>query len=117
MATVVIPGPANSYPDQTVKVPINGITYNIRWLWAERGNAWSFSIADADGPILDGVRVALNVDLLNNTADPRKPNGMIIAIAADGHEADPGKDDLSEDGKVKIVFIDQVDVETEPEPS
>jgi hypothetical protein len=93
-----------------VKVPLNGVTYTIRWLWNERGNAWFMDLSDLDGPILSGVRVVLNVDLLNNTADPRKPDGMMIAVAPDGvAEVDPTHDDLGE--AVKVVFIDQADVE------
>jgi hypothetical protein len=104
MSTLAIPTPANAYPDETVRVPIAGTTYLIRWLWNARGGYWAFSLLDTSGDaIINGVRVAINVDLIGRCIDERKPPGSILVLdPSDAGGADPGLEDLGK--RVKVVY-------------
>ena len=108
MAHLLLPTPPEGYPDFTVQVPLTGVTYTLRYKWAERADAWFFSISDAAGPILLNQRIAVGNNLLAYTADPRKPDGVIMVVAPDRDESDPGLLDLGK--RVQLVFVDAASV-------
>jgi hypothetical protein len=53
--------------------------------------------------------VAVNNNLLAYTADPRKPDGVMVPIGPDRDERDPQLDDFGT--RVQVVFTDRADVE------
>lgn len=102
--SLIVPTPANGYPDETVRVSLDGQSYSIRWLWNGREGVWAFSIADADGAaIQSGVRVVLNANLLEWTSDPRAPGGAIMVVDPTGGTEDPTLETLGQ--RVQIVYL------------
>lgn len=103
MSIEAVPTPRDGYPDETFRVALGGSQYVIRWQWNEREGTWAFTIADAEGvAILSGVRVVLNVDLLEWTSDPRKPDGALLVVDPSGGTTEPTLSDLGQ--RVQVVF-------------
>lgn len=102
--SLTVPTPTNGYPDETVRVSLDGRSYSIRWLWNGREGVWSFSIADADGTDLQcGVRVVLGANLLEWTSDPRAPGGAIMVVDATGGTTEPDLDTLGQ--RVQVIYL------------
>jgi hypothetical protein len=106
---LLIPTPTDGYPDWTARVSLDGSTYDIRWQWNERDGAWVFSIADRDGPLLSGVRVALNVDLLARCPmSSRRPPGPIYVVDPSKGRDEPTQSDLGQ--RVKVVYVPEAEL-------
>lgn len=98
----VLPGPGG-YPDVSFDVTLDEVSYRGRWLLNERAGVFSFSLADSAGaPIVSGVRVVLNVDLLEGVADPRRPPGPLLVISPSSDE-DPTLETLG--NGVSVVYL------------
>jgi hypothetical protein len=101
-----VPTPPNGYPHMRVRVSLSGATYDIRWLWNERDGAWTFSMWDPSGdPLIMGVRVALNVDLLGTIgpSDRRPPYGIFVVDPKESG-IEPTRTDFGT--RVKVVYAD-----------
>jgi hypothetical protein len=104
MALLVIPCPTgtDNYELQTV---LDGATYTLALHWNYRGGFWSLSIADAnDNPIVSGVALRINVDVLYTTASFAKPPGSLGIIDASGSGLDPDLDELGK--RVQLVYLE-----------
>lgn len=101
----LVPTPAGR-PNARVRVALSGSTYTILWLWNARDRAWTFSISDADGvPLLSGVRVVLNVDLLATAApSTRRPPYPIFVVDPTNTGVEPDLESLG--GRVKVVYAE-----------
>lgn len=104
-----VPTPVDGYPDQSFRVSLGDTQYGLRWLWNGREGVWTLSVSDADGePILSGVRVVLDVDLLAYTADARAPQGYLIVSDPSGGTTEPGLDELGNRVQVLFVTLDEI---------
>jgi hypothetical protein len=102
----LVPTPTNGHPSTRVRVALSGATYAIHWLWNERDGTWSFSMWDPDGePLVQGVRVVLNVDLLSwaPRGDRRPPYG-IVAVDPSERLQEPARDTLGT--RIKVVYLE-----------
>lgn len=86
------------------QVDLQGTLYNLAFRWNDRAGAWFFTLADADGdPIVAGKRVSVDVPLLRNVTDARRPAGEILALDTNG-AGDPAQSDLG--GRVVVVYVE-----------
>ena len=100
------PTPDGRGPHVRYQVPLSGATYAIAWLWNERDGTWSFSMDDPSGePLVQGVRVMLNVDLLAwaPSGDSRPPWPLVV-IDPSGRDTHPGYNELGP--VVKVYYAD-----------
>lgn len=105
----IVPTPREAYPDETVSVALEGITYVIRWLYNEREGVWTFSISDVDDvPILSGVRVVQNVDLLELASDERRPPGAMMIIDATGSRVEPTLESFGHSARPVYIPADEL---------
>ncbi len=100
----LLPMPVGGYPNQTVQAQLGDAFYVVGWRWNARDGAWYFSLSDVDGaPIVSGVRVVLNVDLLSSASATGRPKGAIAVLAPSGSATEPGLTDLGT--RVKVVYV------------
>ena len=99
-----VPTPTDGYPHQSAQAQLGDNFYSVVWHWNGREGAWYFSLADVDSlPIVSGVRVALNIDLLSGVSGDRRPDGAIVVVDPAGRTQEPGLTDLG--SRVKVVYI------------
>lgn len=108
MVMLLIPTPAEEYPDVRVRVPLDGATYAVRWLWNTRDRVWTFSMWDADGaPLVMGVRVVVKA-ILNLWADAtRGPPGLILVVDPTGKGGEPSLSTLGSQFKVVYASFEE----------
>lgn len=103
----ILPGPGG-YPDKRFDVTLDEVAFRGRWLWNQRGGVWTFSLSDSsDTPIVSGVRVVLNVDLLDGVADPRRPLGPLLVVSPSGGE-EPTLETLGNGASVVYLTADEL---------
>lgn len=99
---VQLPTPPTDVPDWTVRVALEGATYQFRYLWNERDNHWSLGISTEDGTsIVAGRRVVVGWDMLLSVSNESAPTGALICVATEDPlnlagtgDIDPGLTDL-----------------------
>jgi hypothetical protein len=105
----LLPGP-RGYPDKRLDVTLDDVPFRVRWLYSERAGVWTFYLSDsADQPIVSGVRVVLNVDLLDGVADERRPPGPLLVVNPSGDE-EPTLETLG--NGVSVVYLTAADIAT-----
>lgn len=83
--------PATSdFPSQKFTTTIDGTVYAIKIRWNGRFERWVADImTDGEDPILVGIPLHINTDLMGRFRDLRLPQGLMILFnsVADGIEA------------------------------
>jgi hypothetical protein len=103
----LLPTPTNGYPDTSFRVALDGATWPIRWLWNQRDRAWTFSMWDPDGvPLLLGVRVVADANLLAWADATRRPTYPIVVCDPSGKGGEPSLETLG--SQHKVVYLDLV---------
>lgn len=99
---------------------LDGRDYIFRFRWNQREGTWFFSLSDAeDDPIVEGVKVIVQLPLLRLVTDPRKPPGIILALDTQAEETDfsaspkttaqdPGLFELGE--RVTLLYFTEAEV-------
>jgi hypothetical protein len=68
---------------------LDGRDYVFRFLWNQREGTWFFSLFDEeDDPIVQSVKVTVQLPLLRLVTDPRKPPGILLALDTQAVETD-----------------------------
>ncbi len=99
-----VPTPTDGYPHQTAQAQLGDAFFTVVWRWNARDGVWYFGLSDVDvSPIVSGVRVVLNADLLRGVSDSRRPPGAIAVVDPASRTAEPGLNDLGT--RVKVVYI------------
>jgi hypothetical protein len=107
---LIIPTPAAGYPDSTIRVPIDGVTWTFRWLWNEREQTWYVTISDsATEAIAVGVRVVLGVDLLTLVAGSNRPAGELRVVDLTGTEIEATQETLGQNVLVVYVSLEEIE--------
>ena len=77
-------------PNFDIKYELDGATYEFRFRFNDREQAWTFSLYDALGKLIRaGVKVVPNFPILSLIADALKPPGSLIMV--DAREDRPGE--------------------------
>lgn len=104
MTTLAIPLRTTGYPAISQEIELDGRLYGLALRWNEREEVWYLTLSDQAGaPIVAGVRVVVDWDLLRKCVDARRPPGTLMAVDSTG-EGDPGLSDLGD--RVKIVYVE-----------
>ncbi len=68
---------------------LDGRDYIFRFLFNQREGTWFFSLADEeDAPIVEGVKVIVQLPLLRLVTDARRPPGILLALDTQAPETD-----------------------------
>ncbi len=106
MAMVEIP---ISYAQANKKfsVSLDGVRYVLKLRWNARASFWSLSIFTTSGEgIITGIPVVANFDLLLSWRGKIAscPPGKLIAVASDGSNETPGRYDLGNGRRVRLLY-------------
>ena len=108
MAIVQIPVDKNS-PDQKFSIDLEGTVYVFRLIWNSRTGRWALSILEEDEtPIIAGVAVVGDFDLLKPYADPRLPPGAIFTADQTGLAREPTDENFGD--SVLLLYADAAEV-------
>ncbi len=99
---------------------LEGRDYVLAFVHNTREDRWYMNLADQDeSPIVDGIKVVAEIDLLQRVTDPRRPPGKIVArdlTAPDPTDdqpkilsEDPGLRDLG--GRITLLYFTEAEVE------
>lgn len=101
---------------------LDGRDYVFRFLYNEREGSWFFSLFDQDGdPIVQSIKVIVQLPLLRLVTDERKPPGVLLALDTQAPETDfssstkslaldPGLFELGE--RVVLLYFPEAEVES-----
>ncbi len=101
--------PFATLPAFTQTVNLDGQVYRLSFAWNYRGNYWSMSFLDAAGaPLVQGIRIVLNLDLLRQYPGRGLPPGILYAIDPSDTISEIAFDDLSS-GRVTLVYLTEAE--------
>lgn len=104
MSTVRIPVDSVS-ANFTLRCELDAVEYEFTFRFNERDGTWFMSLADIEGdPIVEGVPLRVNLPLLMDVPDVRKPGGLLMALDTSGTGVDPGRYDLGD--RVVLTYGD-----------
>ncbi len=79
------------------KTELDGITYTIDIHYNARKDRWILGIKTSEGtPIIMGIPVLINYNLLGRFADSRLPRGVLFAVNIESEYEEAGKEDLGD---------------------
>lgn len=87
----------------TQRLSLDGRIYQLRLVWRERVSSWYVDVRDRDGaPIIVGRRLTA----LWSPTQPARDllRGLLLTIAPEGNEDDPGRDAFVDDGRA-VLYV------------
>lgn len=101
--------PFKDFPSFLETVTLENIILNFRFRWNGRANSWFMDISDSlDDPIVHGVKIVNQWELINRLTDIRLPQGAIIVTPIDGSDDSVDRDDMIEN--IKLVYFDESEI-------
>lgn len=95
---------------QEFETVLDGNVYRLGFRWNWRDSSWSMDIQTRNRvPLLDGLKVVLNYELIGRFVDERLPDGFIVALDSTRRLEGIGRFDLG--NTVPLLFIPRADVE------
>lgn len=92
-----------SSDNQTFTISLVGVTYQINLYWSDINNSWTIDILDiSNNPILTGIPVVANVDLLAPFGYLNF-GGRLIAQTDHNVDAPPSQSNLGTAGHIYFV--------------
>ena len=102
--------PVFEHPAYSESVVLEEKPYRLSFSWNTRGEYWSLTISDSQGAVLlDGLKIVLNFELVNEYADDRLPAGALLAVDTTGTLARIGRNDLG--SRVKLFYVTPEELE------
>jgi hypothetical protein len=81
---------------------LDGVEYQFRWSYIERGDRWKLSVLDTDdSAIVEGIACVASFPLFDLLTDSRRPPGELMLFDTQGQGASPGLDDLG----VRVLVV------------
>lgn len=92
------------------RIILDSIPYNFTFVWNILG-FWSLTIANRNNEVLiSGIKIVLNLDLLDGYPDLNLPEGKLFAIDFSGNNSEIGKEDFINQRQVKLIYIEKGEV-------
>ena len=89
----------------------DGVTYQGELQWLKYEQFWLMSWADRSGnPIISGIRVVANFNMLYPYSDPRLPDGNLICHDTQNKRMPPGRNDWRE--RHILTFVPRIIAES-----
>lgn len=84
---------------------LDDVDYVFRFRWSGREESWIMDIRDfQNNPVVAGVRVVTNIDLLANFKHLDIPQGDLVAINLKSDTAEPGRNNFGTD--IRIIYAE-----------
>lgn len=88
---------------------LEGVSYSFEFRWNEREEAWFLTLGDGEGvPLVAGLRVVVDFDLLSYARGERVPSGYLFALDTQGEHIDPGFEDLGRRVQMHYFTADEL---------
>lgn len=101
--------PVSTLPNFTQVTTLSGRDYVFTFHWNAREAAWYFDLADQDEVLIVSSRkVTVGFPLITRCVDPRRPEGMLMAIDSAGKNQDPSLDDFGT--RVQLIYFETSDL-------
>jgi hypothetical protein len=92
-------------PAYTFQLALEGTLYNFEFRYNERMERWLMDINDENqSPLLKGIPVQTDFNLIERFKDDRLPPGEFFAIDESGEGKQPSREDFGND--VKLFYIE-----------
>jgi hypothetical protein len=99
--------PLTAYPDTSQQSDLDGVTYNFRFRWSERGQAWHMDLRTLDGDaIVLGARLVNDFPLMRRVQKTSRPPGELFLLDVTGRGEDPNFDDFG--ARYCLFYIEAV---------
>ncbi len=104
MTIYAIPCAPDDISNFKQKTQLDGVDYVLEFVWNQRDGHWLMHLLDQDeDPIMQGILLVTNYDLIKQCIDPRRPPGMLFIADALGLDEDPGYSDLG--GRFTLGYV------------
>lgn len=98
--------PTSSDPDYEQVTTLDGTTYRLRFIWNQRSEFWTLNLYDVEGdPIVTGIKIVNDIDLLKRQTKDTIPPGAIVAIDTNDTGVPPGLEDLG--SRILLVYYEE----------
>lgn len=89
---------------QTFETSLSGEPYRVELAWNTREQAWGMGLSTREGePIVQGIKMVPNYELVDRLADERLPKGYMMALDTTRRKDTIGRFDLGD--TVPLVFV------------
>lgn len=103
--------PVVDYPSYVQEIVLDGVSYNVRLAWNDRGEYWAFSLFNLSlEALVTGIKVVINYALTTDLNRESLPPGEFYAIDNSGEVDAISYEDLI-NGVVELVYIPESEVE------
>lgn len=91
------------------EVTLEGTVFSFIFSWNAHGAFWTLSIYDRDlNPIVLGIRLVLNYELLKIHPRAAMPKGELYVIDVKEGSMDISYEDLTSNGRCQVVYVESV---------
>ncbi len=107
MANLVIPFfDSSSFQEE---VTLEGVVFSFLFSWNTYGGFWVLHIFDRDlNPVVLGIRLVLNYELLGIHPGVDMPKGTLYVIDIKDGPDDISYEDLASNGRCQVVYAESV---------
>jgi hypothetical protein len=99
--------PFQSYPWFKESTILDNTLYQFEFQWSERGQYWTTNIFnDNDEPILTGVKISINSEIINMYSRSQLPFGYLLPVDEKGSYTRIEETDLG--ARVAIIYVPKV---------
>jgi hypothetical protein len=103
--------PFTTYPSFTEDVVLDDVRYTLAFTWNTRGEFWSLSISDVNRtPLVQGIKVVPNYDLLEGFHHLKVPAGAIVALDSSGNLDKIAYGDFSNNRKLSLLYVTEAEL-------
>lgn len=103
--------PFFEYPSFTEELEIDGTTYILKFNWNSRFSFWTISFYDvAQNPIVTGIKIVLNINLLAQFRAYAVPSGELRAVDASGNNRRIAQKDFV-NGRLLLIYASEEELE------
>lgn len=106
--------PFTEYPATTKEITLDEESYKFTFVWNTRGEFWTLSILSVnDTPILSGVKLVLNYELVNVYRHLKIPQGLLYVYDPTNNQSKIQFSDFDTNGRnLKLVYIEEFELES-----
>lgn len=95
--------PTKSFPSYVETITLENIVYQFEFNYNSREEAWFMSISRDDEPLIAGIKVVDNFELIGRFANVLLPRGLILTVDIEGLQRPPGQYELG--SAVKLAYL------------
>jgi hypothetical protein len=96
-------------PSFQEEITLENVVFSFTFSWNSYGSFWTLSIFDRDlNPIVLGVRLVLNYELLKMHPRVTMPKGELYVVDIKEGLTDISYEDLTSNGRCQVVYVESI---------